>query len=611
MDQNVNELIDKLKQAQNVLVTVSKDPSVDQLASAIGLTIALNNLEKHATAVFSGETPSTLEFLKPEETLEKDTNSLRDFIIALDKSKADKLRYKVENDVVRIFITPYKTSITDQDLDFSKGDFNVDVVVALGVQAQQDLDDAIQAHGRILHDATVASIMIDGQSELGTINTTGTGNSSLSEYVVQLIDAIDKKAIDSQAATALLTGIVAVTERFSNDRTSPQTMTISAELMAAGANQQLIANELSAAEAEDNNQPIEEGQSDADGSTSNDDVGTLEISHRRISEDETKMPVDDEEDAVAEPDEAEDTDHQIEVDKDGNLMASEKPEDGQLPEVSAAESAQPAQNIRGRVIEPPARGGTLTANVKQEPLDPATEELIEPIQQPTELMSHNALPTPVSTDPAGVSPESVATSADSLVPPAPDIQPVILEPTVPLPAAPQPPLPKGPIDLTNQPPLLTLPPEDTVADAPNLPTLAELEQTVGSSHAAPVVSEVTAPSEPEISAEASVEEARKAVEEALQRTNPDTPPEPIIALNAQPLGDELHPSQQQSTDTDVSEPAMVNHQAFVPAPGFEEPVIGQRVPSPSAFPGIVPNQPTVEANPAPPVPPPMIPPLPQ
>ena len=41
-----------------------------------------------------------------EKTIEKNTDSLRDFIIALDKSKADKLRYKVEDKFVKIFITP-------------------------------------------------------------------------------------------------------------------------------------------------------------------------------------------------------------------------------------------------------------------------------------------------------------------------------------------------------------------------------------------------------------------------------------------------------------------------------------------------------------------------
>ena len=125
MDNQKQQVVERLQQANNILVTVSNNPSVDQLAACIGLTIALNKMGKHATAVFSGIVPSTIEFLQPERTLEKNTDSLRDFIIALDKSKADKLRYKVEDRMVKIFITPYRTSISDKDLDFSQGDFMV------------------------------------------------------------------------------------------------------------------------------------------------------------------------------------------------------------------------------------------------------------------------------------------------------------------------------------------------------------------------------------------------------------------------------------------------------------------------------------------------------
>src|SRR6266567_2874983 len=213
MDEAKQQLVDKLKTANNILVTVSRNPSVDQLAACLGLALTLNKQGKHVAAVFSGEVPSTLEFLQPEETLEKNTDSLRDFIIALDKSKADKLRYKVEDNVVRIFITPYKTSISQEDLEFSQGDFNVDLVVALGVAQQEDLDEAITAHGRILHDATVASINVSTASGLGVINWNDPQASSLSELVTELTQSIGSNQLDSQIATALLTGIVSATDR--------------------------------------------------------------------------------------------------------------------------------------------------------------------------------------------------------------------------------------------------------------------------------------------------------------------------------------------------------------------------------------------------------------
>lgn len=241
------QIVEKIKDSSNIMVTVSTNPSVDELSAALGLTVLLNKMNKHATAVFSGSIPPAITFLDPQKTFENTVDSLRDFIIALDKEKADHLRYKVDGDVVKIFITPYRTTITSDDLDFSQGDYNVELVLALGVRSSDELDAALEAHGRILHDATVVTLSLgDEKSELGSIDWREQNASSLSEMLVSLVEGMktDKKLIDEQVATAFLTGIVAATDRFSNSKTSSRVMTVAAQLMAAGANQQLIASKL-------------------------------------------------------------------------------------------------------------------------------------------------------------------------------------------------------------------------------------------------------------------------------------------------------------------------------------------------------------------------------
>src|SRR3989338_10181714 len=207
------QIVERLKQANSVLVTVSNDPSVDQLAACLGFTLLLNRLQKHGTAVFSGKIPSTIEFLQPEKTLEKNTDSLRDFIISLDKSKADKLRYKIEDKYVKIFITPYRTAIGEKDLEFSQGEVNVDVIVALGVHKREDLDASITAHGRILHDATVISVNTSAGADMGTINWREDKSSSLCEMLADLGETLKPGLLDAQISTAFLTGIVAETKR--------------------------------------------------------------------------------------------------------------------------------------------------------------------------------------------------------------------------------------------------------------------------------------------------------------------------------------------------------------------------------------------------------------
>ena len=246
------QIIQSIKDVTNILVTVSADPSVDELSAALGLTIFLNKLGKHATAVFSGKIPPAISFLEPDETFEATADSLRDFIIALDKEKADHLRYKVVDDAVKIFITPYRATITEADLEFSQGDYNIELVLALNVESQDHLDKALTAHGKILHDAVVSTVTAGMvRSNLGTVDWHDDKASGVSEMLVDLIDELrtPKVTMDEQIATALLTGVVAATERFSNNLTSSRVMTLAAELMAVGANQQLIATKLAEGQA--------------------------------------------------------------------------------------------------------------------------------------------------------------------------------------------------------------------------------------------------------------------------------------------------------------------------------------------------------------------------
>jgi hypothetical protein len=551
MDSAKQQLIDKLKTANNILVTVSRNPSVDQLSSCIGLTLLLNKQGKHAAAVFSGEVPSTLEFLQPEETLEKNTDSLRDFIIALDKSKADKLRYKVEDNVVRIFITPYKTSISQDDLEFSEGDFNVDVVVALGVLQQEDLDEAITAHGRILHDATVASINTAQDGGLGTINWCDPQASSLSELITEVAQTLGDNLLDTQIATALLTGIVSETDRFSNDKTSSQTMSASAALMAAGANQQLVASKLEESVTVSPNRPDASsggGDLSDDGSAQND--GVLEINH---------------DDVTAGRDSTADTAGEEQAFQPPGLDVRDlPPTPPETPQPADDSAAQPPSLSPGSrlMTEPPTMGGTLTANTSQEALDPANDPFGLPTTEPPQLLSRKdyALSDPMAPEPPEPTPPE-PTPVPAPTPPEPPTTPAVPSFTPPPsswtpPAADPPPSPAAsqPSDSDDRT-LIGL--ESSVASphVVNQP-LTELEKSVGSSHTA----------EPNGLDVVRDEVNRALNDSALASSEPN---EPIAALNAQPLGDDLHPA--------TPDPAAV------PEPDVTDPAAPPPVPPPIPF----------------------------
>ena len=511
------QVIDALKKANNVLITVSQNPTRDQLASCIGLALMLNKLNKHATAIFSGTVPSTIDFLQPEKLLEVNTDSLRDFIISLDRNKADKLRYKVEDNVVRIFITPYRTALNEKDLIFSQGDFNVDAVIALGVDQREHLDLAIMQQGRILHDAVVIGVSAGvNPSNVGAINWHEPTASSISELVVGVGDALQGGLLDAQIATALLTGIVSETDRFRNERTTAKVMTISAQLMAAGANQQLVAKQLDVAP--------QAQTATIDATPSVDKLPEVSFDVPKEGENSTKevavslhIDPDGPAPAVQLPGDVTDEDiKRIMIDEEGTLY-DDVPQIDQIIN-KPHKVIQPLDDLSasavssGYITNPPERGGTLTAEAQDSSM---AEEPNPSLQSPpiTPLLDHApALPSPV------VSPDSI----DAVESPKPETS------------------------------VSTLPSESSLIMNPAPAPVIPLE---------PIVLETEAIDQ---------ETARKAVMEAVASSPTITPPTPIVALNAMPLDLGAHalpqPAQHPLAPPPLPPPIMPIDDIQVPAP---------------------------------------------
>lgn len=239
-----NRVVEKIKASENILIALSKNPNIDEISAALGLAMILDTMRKHVTAIFSGQVPNVLQFLKPEETFEKTTNSLQDFIIALSKDKVDHISYKIEGDFVKVYVTPYKATISQADLSMSHGDYNVDLVICFNVISGDEIDPALSEYGRIMHDATAINLTVDTPGRFAELEWQDSNVSSISEMIVGLADKLGLASFSEQVATALLTGIVASTDHFSNPRTSSNTMSIASKLMSFGANQQLISSQI-------------------------------------------------------------------------------------------------------------------------------------------------------------------------------------------------------------------------------------------------------------------------------------------------------------------------------------------------------------------------------
>lgn len=380
------EVANKITEAHNILVALSSDPSVDEMAAAIGLTLYLDKIGKRATAIYSGETPNALQFLKPEETFEGTADVLQDFVIAINKDKADHLRYKLDGDFVKIYITPYMSRISEEDLDFSYGDFNIDLVIALDVANGVDLDAALREHGRIMHDAVIVNITTGKPGKLGEIEWSDKKASSVSEMAAKLLYNMgDKVAIGKDEATAFLTGIVAATNRFSNARTTAETMTMASKLMKSGANQQLISrnitpdmeNELFSLGAEDS---VEE-------STTEDEAASLDIEH---DEEVASGP-----ETVEPTEEVTETPAETEVIRDEPAAESVAEEAASEPEANEPAERTLMDDLKAAEASLASAGAEVVPEIVKEPVEvseaglAAPEKVVQPSADFTATMADN------------------------------------------------------------------------------------------------------------------------------------------------------------------------------------------------------------------------------
>lgn len=235
-----------IRQAQSILVVTGQHPNVDQVTALMALGAVLRKLDKKVSAIISDSVPAQLSFL-PTQQIDKSLEGLRDFILKVDLSKAevDKLKYGISDGKLNIHVTPFRGKFTPGDVTFDYGDFQYDLAIVLGVPTRSRIDRVISDNPQFFDSVPVVNIDFHRSNEqYGAINLIEPNASSLSEILVALAESLQNGVIDEPIATMLLTGIISSTDRYTASHTSAKSLTVSAQLMAAGAKQQEIVKAL-------------------------------------------------------------------------------------------------------------------------------------------------------------------------------------------------------------------------------------------------------------------------------------------------------------------------------------------------------------------------------
>ncbi|CAN5195394.1 bifunctional oligoribonuclease/PAP phosphatase NrnA [soil metagenome] len=236
-----------VRNAQSILLVTHHNPDGDAAGSILAMKLGLEKLGKEISVVAGGEAQEPLAFLPSFQTLKEEVSLQKELLIVLDESQAKigniSLKRIAENKLV-VVVTPKGGTMTPANVRVEEGSFKVDLIIALDCANLERIGSLYEENTELFYEVPVVNIDHHASNNnFGKVNLVDLTASSTAEILVSLLETIGKEVpgmIDAEIATCLLTGITTDTGSFQNANTTPKSLTVAAQLVAAGGRQQEI-----------------------------------------------------------------------------------------------------------------------------------------------------------------------------------------------------------------------------------------------------------------------------------------------------------------------------------------------------------------------------------
>ncbi|OGY48334.1 MAG: hypothetical protein A3J65_01290 [Candidatus Buchananbacteria bacterium RIFCSPHIGHO2_02_FULL_45_11b] len=242
------QIIKAIKESRHILIVFPREFSPDSVACALALYLVLKKQDKLADIASAGFVlPKNLKFLPQAEAIKPEINNLQKFVITVEagRNKIENLSYNLENDKLKIYLTPKSGSFDKDAVRAESSDYKYDLIISLDAPDLDSLGAIYQNFTEFFYNTTIVNLDHKAENEhFGQINLTNPNAAATAEVLFGLINAIDKNLMDQDIATCLLTGLIAKTRSFKTANVTPKTLEIAGQLLSAEADRGAIVKNL-------------------------------------------------------------------------------------------------------------------------------------------------------------------------------------------------------------------------------------------------------------------------------------------------------------------------------------------------------------------------------
>ena len=239
MDNRVSgQLRDIISKNNNIGIALGKNPSVDAMASALSLYLALKAEGKNVSVVCPTNVlveHSNLVGVDKVKTGFEDNSGDMTVSFPYEEGEIDKISYTLENGSLNIIVKAgeNRLSFNEKDVQFKRSQGYPSLLFVIGTSRLSDLERIYDPTA--LKDTTVVNIdnKPDNQG-FGDVSIVSPSSSSISEKVADIMLSLGLN-VDIDAAQNLLIGIENATGNFQDVKAAPLAFEITAELIRKGA----------------------------------------------------------------------------------------------------------------------------------------------------------------------------------------------------------------------------------------------------------------------------------------------------------------------------------------------------------------------------------------
>lgn len=239
MDTNaLSQIRDLIARSNRVAIVVSANPSVDQMAGALAISLSMNAQGKKTYVI--SPTAALVEhssLVGIDRVKGADEGGNGDLVVSFPyrEGEIDKVSYTIEGDALNIVVKAGEKGLTFQesDVQFKRGADKPDMIISVGVGSISQLSSMFSEE--ILNAVTLLNIdNVSTNEGYGNVVLVSAKFSSLSEQVADLLLNLEME-LDVDVSQNLIIGLTDATNNFQDPKTSYLAFEIASILIKRGA----------------------------------------------------------------------------------------------------------------------------------------------------------------------------------------------------------------------------------------------------------------------------------------------------------------------------------------------------------------------------------------